>query len=136
MACSEPVSVEGETISMDAAPRKPRILLAASGSVAAVKFANLCHCFSEWAEVRAVATGDSVLHIELRRWADIMVIAPLSANTLGKPFFVAPAMNTFMWNNPFTERHLISIDESAFLSFHSTCYKEVSLWGLRQWCNG
>lgn len=95
--------------------RKPRILLAASGSVAAIKFANLCRCFSEWAEVRAVATkaslhfidrtaipkdvvlytdedewstwskiGDSVLHIELRRWADIMVIAPLSANTLGK----------------------------------------------------
>ena len=102
-------------MAVDAAPRKPRILLAASGSVAAVKFANLCHCFSEWAEVKAVATnaslhfidraaipkdiilytdedewssweklGDSVLHIELRKWADIMVIAPLSANTLGK----------------------------------------------------
>ena len=100
---------------VNAGPRKPRILLAASGSVAAVKFANLCHSFSEWAEVRAVATrsslhfidktsiskdvifytdedewsswkklGDNVLHIELRRWADIMVIAPLSANTLGK----------------------------------------------------
>ena len=95
--------------------RKPRILLAASGSVAAIKFANLCHCFIEWAEVKAVATkasmhfidkaalpkdvtlytdeeewsswnklGDDVLHIELCRWADIMVIAPLSANTLGK----------------------------------------------------
>jgi len=25
-----------------------------------------------------------VLHIELRRWADIFVIAPLDANTLGK----------------------------------------------------
>lgn len=97
------------------APRKPHILLAASGSVAAIKFANLCHCFCEWAEVKAVVTkaslhfidrtelpkelilytdedewstwtkiGDGVLHIELRRWADIMVIAPLSANTLGK----------------------------------------------------
>lgn len=95
--------------------RKPRILLAASGSVAAIKFGNLCSSFSDWAEVRAVATkaslhfidraslpkdvtlytdddewstwskiGDGVLHIELRRWADIMVIAPLSANTLGK----------------------------------------------------
>ncbi|CAB4287253.1 unnamed protein product [Prunus armeniaca] len=28
--------------------------------------------------------GDSVLHIELRCWADIMVIASLSANTLSK----------------------------------------------------
>ena len=27
---------------------------------------------------------DPVLHIELRRWADIMVIAPLDANTLAK----------------------------------------------------
>ncbi|KAL9266168.1 Phosphopantothenoylcysteine decarboxylase-like protein [Drosera capensis] len=145
------------------APRKPRILVAASGSVAAIKFAILCHCFSEWAEVKAVASasalhfvdtvampkdavlytdedewsswkkiGDPVLHIELRRWADVMVIAPLSANTLGKiagglcdnlltcivrawdytkPLFVAPAMNTFMWNNPFTEKHLILLDE-------------------------
>ncbi|TYG69221.1 hypothetical protein ES288_D05G214200v1 [Gossypium darwinii] len=144
-------------------PQENPGLLAASGSVAAIKFGNLCHCFSEWAEVKAVATkaslhfidraslpkdlklytdeeewsswgkiGDSVLHIELRRWADIMVIAPLSANTLGKiagglcdnlltcvvrawdyskPMFVAPAMNTFMWSNPFTEKHLMTIDE-------------------------
>lgn len=28
-----------------------------------------------------------------------------------KPLFVAPAMNTFMWTNPFTERHLMAIDE-------------------------
>ncbi|CAN4077744.1 unnamed protein product [Withania somnifera] len=154
---------EMEPVQINCAPRRPRILLAASGSVAAIKFANLCRCFSEWAEVKAVATksalhfidkaslpndvvlytdeeewstwkkiGDSVLHIELRRWADIMVIAPLSANTLGKiagglcdnlltcivrawdyskPLFVAPAMNTLMWNNPFTERHLMIIDE-------------------------
>lgn len=27
---------------------------------------------------------DPVLHIELRRWADLFVIAPLDANTLGK----------------------------------------------------
>lgn len=27
---------------------------------------------------------DPVLHIELRRWADLLVIAPLDANTLGK----------------------------------------------------
>ena len=28
--------------------------------------------------------GDPVLHIELRKWADICLIAPLSANTLAK----------------------------------------------------
>lgn len=28
--------------------------------------------------------GDNILHIELRRWADLMVVAPLSANALAK----------------------------------------------------
>lgn len=28
--------------------------------------------------------GDPVLHIELRRWADVLLLAPLSANTLAK----------------------------------------------------
>lgn len=56
------------------------------------------------------------LHITLGEWADLMVIAPLTANTLGKlvhgladnlltntvlastcPIIVAPAMNTEMW---------------------------------------
>ncbi|KAK1319736.1 Phosphopantothenoylcysteine decarboxylase [Acorus calamus] len=142
-------------------PRKPRVLLAASGSVAAIKFGNLCHGFRQWAEVKAVATksslkfidkaslprdvilytdedewsswkklGDEILHIELRKWADMIVIAPLSAHTLGKiadglcdnlltcvvrawdyekPLFVAPVMNTSMWKNPFTQHHLASI---------------------------
>ena len=94
---------------------KPRIILAASGSVAAIKFGILADSLSDWAEVRAVATksalhfidrvslppsvklytdedewsswskiGDDVLHIELRKWADAMVVAPLSANTLAK----------------------------------------------------
>ncbi|KAH0464610.1 hypothetical protein IEQ34_007396 [Dendrobium chrysotoxum] len=146
-----------------ALPVRPRILLAASGSVAAIKFENLCHTFMEWGEVRAVVTksslhfidksalpssvilytdddewsswkkiGDDVLHIELRKWADILVIAPLSANTLAKiagglcdnlltcivrawdyskPLYVAPAMNTSMLNNPFTRRHLNTIGE-------------------------
>lgn len=115
MAHSEPQSTDMNMYQANNATRRPRILLAASGSVAAIKFANLCHCFSEWAEVKAVATqaslhfvdrvalpkdvilytdedewsswkkiGDNVLHIELRKWADIMVIAPLSANTLAK----------------------------------------------------
>uniref|UniRef100_A0A0D9WMZ0 phosphopantothenoylcysteine decarboxylase n=1 Tax=Leersia perrieri TaxID=77586 RepID=A0A0D9WMZ0_9ORYZ len=166
MTTSEPVQ---ETLALNfSQPSKPRVLLAASGSVAAIKFESLCRSFSEWAEVRAVATkaslhftdrkslpsdiilytdddewstwkkiGDEVLHIELRKWADIMVIAPLSANTLAKiagglcdnlltcivrawdyskPLFVAPAMNTFMWNNPFTNRHLETINQLAATS--------------------
>lgn len=121
----EPLS-EREAMQNNGGPAKPRILLAASGSVAAIKFGNLCHSFSEWAEIRAVATksalhfidkaslprdlifytdddewtswnkiGDNVLHIELRKWADLMVIAPLSANTLGKVRFILYLLNLF-----------------------------------------
>ena len=32
-----------------------------------------------WSQV-----GDEVMHIRLRKWADVLVIAPLSANTLAK----------------------------------------------------
>ena len=36
----------------------------------------------EWA--RPWQRGAKILHIELRRWADLLVVAPLSANTLAK----------------------------------------------------
>lgn len=36
----------------------------------------------EWNQWEKI--GDSILHIELRRWADIVLIAPCSANTLAK----------------------------------------------------
>lgn len=76
----------------------------------------------DWKEI-----GDPVQHIELRDWADILVIAPLTANTLakmanglcdnlltsiyrawpmGKPILVAPAMNTEMWRHPLTDQQL------------------------------
>lgn len=35
--------------------------------------------FQTWSQLK-----DPVLHIELRRWADLLVIAPLDANTLAK----------------------------------------------------
>src|SRR5919109_5276784 len=37
----------------------------------------------EWPGAR-YARGDDVLHIELRRWGDVLLIAPLDANTLAK----------------------------------------------------
>jgi phosphopantothenoylcysteine decarboxylase len=74
--------------------------------------------------------GDSVLHIELRKWAEMLIVAPLDANTLAKfayglsdncltcvfrawdftrPVVLAPAMNTLMWESPVTRRHLAQI---------------------------
>jgi len=71
--------------------------------------------------------GDPILHIELRRWADVVLIAPCSANTLSKiahglcdnlatsllralspttPTYVFPAMNTLMYEHPLTSEHI------------------------------
>lgn len=68
-----------------------------------------------------------IKHIELRDWANVLLIAPLTANTLAKmaygfsdnlalsvirawnrerPIVIAPAMNTKMWDNPTTVEHL------------------------------
>jgi len=140
---------------------KPKILLGLTGSVSSIKLVPLLNELTTFAEVRVVSTrsastfyqkdsiplrifndddewsswhkiGDEVLHIEMRRWADMLVIAPLSANTLAKvanglcdnlltcivrawdfqkPFLVAPAMNTCMWDHPYTARHLTAIKE-------------------------
>ena len=80
---------------------------------------------------------DEVLHIQLRRWADGLVIAPLDANTLAKlangladncltcvwraweparPVVLAPAMNTLMWQHPATARHLRQVAADMGLS--------------------
>lgn len=40
--------------------------------------------FDEHEWTKPWVRGDSILHIELRRWADLMVVAPLSANGLAK----------------------------------------------------
>lgn len=68
-------------------------------------------------------------HVELGRWADLMVIAPLSCNTLAKmaagmcdnlmlavylsatcPVMVAPAMDEDMWKHPATKNNLKSLE--------------------------
>ncbi|MBX2823168.1 MAG: bifunctional phosphopantothenoylcysteine decarboxylase/phosphopantothenate--cysteine ligase CoaBC [Gammaproteobacteria bacterium] len=128
-----------------------RILLGVSGGIAAYKSADLVRRLAEvGAEVRVVMTAGaqsfvtpmtfqalsgypvhtSLLdpeaeaamgHIELARWADVIVIAPASANTLARlangfaddllstlclatdaPIVVVPAMNRLMWANTAT----------------------------------
>jgi phosphopantothenoylcysteine decarboxylase len=80
----------------------------------------------EWSAAR-YQRGDPVLHIAFRQWADLLIVAPLDANTLAKfalglsdnfltclfrawdfsrPVVLAPAMNTLMWQSPVTLRHL------------------------------
>ncbi|XP_028814769.1 phosphopantothenoylcysteine decarboxylase isoform X1 [Denticeps clupeoides] len=80
--------------------------------------------------------SDPVLHIELRRWADLMVIAPLDANTLGKissgicdnlltcvvrawdpsrPLLFCPAMNTAMWHHPITAKQVALLRDFGYM---------------------
>src|SRR6476646_9296800 len=68
-------------------------------------------------------------HVMLGRWADVMLIAPLSCNTLAKmangqcdnlllavylsatcPVIVAPAMDEDMWNHPSTKQNLAKLE--------------------------
>ncbi|KAG5438464.1 hypothetical protein PCK2_000940, partial [Pneumocystis canis] len=76
---------------------------------------------------------DPILHIELRRWAHLFIIAPLTANTLAKianglcdnlltsvlrawtPYqsiLLAPAMNTWMWSHPLTQQHVTLVSQT------------------------
>lgn len=130
-----------------------KIILAITGSIAAYKTPHLVRLLIKaGAEVRVIMTAAAekfvsplslstvakhpVLssvsdgaswnnHVELGLWADAMLIAPCSANTLGKlanglcdtlvnavylsarcPVFVAPAMDEDMWLHPSTRENI------------------------------
>src|SRR5690606_38074204 len=77
-------------------------------------------------------------HVGIARWAQLMIIAPATANTLAKlangcaddpvsltacamprqtPVLLAPAMNADMWANPMVQRNLATITEQ--LGWHT-----------------
>ncbi len=137
-----------------------KILLGISGGIAAYKCGELIRAFVRaGAEVKVIATrnalqfvtlmtlqtlsrnrvytdmfdtsGDiSPEHIAHADWADIMVVAPATANIIGKfacgiaddalsttflafdkPVFIAPAMNTRMYCHPVVQRNIASLRE-------------------------
>lgn len=143
-----------------------RILLGVCGGIAAYKSPKLVSLFRDRGdEVRVISTpnglrfvspltlaalsGHPVLsdlwakggdydmnHIRLPEWADLFLVAPASANFLGKaangiaddlltttfnaagagpgaacPIVLAPAMNTRMWSHPATERNVARLEE-------------------------
>ena len=82
--------------------------------------------------------NESVKHISLAQWAEICVIAPLSANTLSKiangicdnllttvmcalpkttPVICAPAMNENMWKSPIIKENIEKLKEKLHFSF-------------------
>jgi phosphopantothenoylcysteine decarboxylase/phosphopantothenate--cysteine ligase len=137
-----------------------KILLAVTGSIAAYKAPLIVRLLvKEGAEVKVIMTPaakDFVTpltlstvsknpviselfsedswsnHVMLGRWADLMIVAPLSANTLAKmanglcdnmllatylsatcPVLAAPAMDEDMWKHPATKSILGKIEEAG-----------------------
>jgi len=146
-----------------------RVLLGVTGGIAAYKSAELIRCLQgEGAEVRVVMTpaasafitpltlqalsGNPVSlelldtdaeaamgHIEQARWADLILIAPASADFIARlchgegndllsticlashsPIAVAPAMNKHMWENPATQKNMQQLREQAVHIFGPT----------------
>lgn len=135
------------------------VLIGLTGSIAAYKTAELIRLFKkEGMEVKVASTESGLLflgektletlsnnpvyvdtfqkhletkHISLADWADVFVIAPISANTISKiaygiadnlltslscaylgknkPLFIAPAMNDGMWNNPIIKENILKL---------------------------
>ncbi|NLU42533.1 MAG: bifunctional phosphopantothenoylcysteine decarboxylase/phosphopantothenate--cysteine ligase CoaBC [Firmicutes bacterium] len=73
-------------------------------------------------------------HVSLAQWADVFVVAPATANVIGKmasgiaddmltstvlacksPKVIAPAMNTAMWENPITQRNIETLRDFGFI---------------------
>ena len=85
---------------------------------------------SVYSDVFAAVNAHATEHISLPEWADAMIVAPATANVLGKmaagiaddaltttiascvarkPIVVAPAMNDKMWENPATQQAIATI---------------------------
>lgn len=137
-----------------------KILLGISGSIAAYKAVHLVRLLvKQGADVKVAMTpaakdfvsplvlstlsknevlGDMFAentwanHVQLGRWADVMLIAPLSCNTLAKmangqcdnlllsiylsatcPVIAAPAMDEDMWHHPSTNRNIEALKKDG-----------------------
>ena len=136
--------------------KNKKILVAVTGSIAAYKIAILVRLFvKKGAEVKVIMTKaatqfipaltlstlskNEVLqdlynkdiwanHVLLGRWADVMLVAPASCNTIAKmangvcdnillavylsatcPVFIAPAMDEDMWLHPSTKKNISTL---------------------------
>lgn len=138
-----------------------RVLLAVTGGVAAYKTAYLARRLVEAGVVLEVLLSDAATefigaqtfaaitgsrphqslfddesvspHTELARWAELIVVAPATASTMGKvasgissdlvsatllaassPVLMAPAMHTEMWEHPATRRNFASLQADGY----------------------
>lgn len=140
------------------------IILGVTGSIAAYKAADIAHrLFKQGCQVEVIMTNgatkfvtpltfrtltqkhvytdvfqddfpDEVKHISLAKKADAVLIAPATANIIGKfangigddmlsttvlaikdkPILVAPAMNTNMWENPIVQENIAKLKKYGY----------------------
>lgn len=148
---------------------KANVVIAISGGIAAYKIPSLIRLFKKAGhEVKTVVTKNSLNfvtettlrtlsanavysdmfsrnedmteHISLSDWADVFVVAPASANIIGKyanaiaddcvsttllafdkKVFLAPAMNTKMYNNQGVQRNLSTLVSQGVSLISPTC---------------
>lgn len=144
--------------------KSKKILLCVTGGIAVYKVCTLVNLFlKEGADVRVIMTSaatqfvtpltfqaltnhavyfdmfklvnyEEIEHITLAKWADICIIAPATANTIGKiangiadnilttvimalpqktKVIIAPAMNVEMWNNPIVKKNVDSLKKMS-----------------------
>ena len=150
-----------------------KILLGVTGGIAAYKSCELCSLAVKQNNLIKVIqtpnskkfvgsltfeglTGSQVLvdtfdcamdHIEWAKWADVIVIAPMTANMMAKiaqglcddllsttvlatpidtPILLCPAMNTHMWTNPLTQRNLEILQSTNRFSFTMPVSKRLA----------
>ena len=140
------------------------ILLGVTGGIAAYKSCELCSLAKKQGhDIKVIMTDnatrfigpttfegltgdkpylniftDAMDHINLPKWADAIIVAPLSANSMAKialglcddllttsilatpfetPIVLCPAMNTNMWCSPITQRNFKWLEQSKRFNF-------------------
>jgi phosphopantothenoylcysteine decarboxylase/phosphopantothenate--cysteine ligase len=108
--------------------------------------AEFVYTHSDDFNTNAYSKDNKVLHIDLARWCDRLVIAPASANTIAKlnagfcndlissvflalgdkPCIIFPAMNTNMLSHPLTQRNLESLEKLPNIFIHPTDTGELA----------
>lgn len=87
-----------------------------------------------YTDMFASLSNMDVEHISLAKWADLILVAPATANTIAKidlgladnmlttvllakrsPVMIAPAMNTYMLNHKATQDHLKNLEKNGYI---------------------
>jgi len=110
------------------------IMTASAGQLVAPRSFEAVTGGPVYSDLWAGAQDHDIEHVRLAAWADLVVVAPATANILGKiaagicddllstvlcvcwekPVLLAPAMNSRMWANPIVQRNVQTVTGLGF----------------------